>query len=58
VANEPNNSRIYTVLKGSSRPMPPDAAIPEADIELIKEQSAWPSFTDDSVMIAWSCCSI
>jgi hypothetical protein len=37
-ANDPGNSRIYTVLSDSSRPMPPDAPIPDADRDLIK---AW-----------------
>jgi hypothetical protein len=34
----PDKSRLYTVLRDSSRIMPPDVPVPDADVELIR---AW-----------------
>lgn len=38
VANDPDHSRLYTVLVDSRRVMPPDIPMPTADIDLIR---AW-----------------
>jgi hypothetical protein len=35
VAGEPTRSRLVTILTDSSRPMPPDAPLPQADIDLV-----------------------
>ncbi len=35
VPGSPNQSEIVTILSDSSKPMPPDSPLPDADIELI-----------------------